>query len=1686
MDIKTTYNVKVGTPESLTNFNKLSNKDLPLIQTQKIDTQFNQGKHRVDVHFYSLDGRLLQSKVNSTNYSIQAGSSNVLDEVVDIIVDPTKDVVDAGYENGDINVLYNFVNTLYSNSNTRPIFYVESISPDRREIRALTNDLDKDTIVDFTNQIKTRLEEQPYFEDFRTNFGKNKLPIAVNIETSEYKGDQAIFIRFYDALPTEFTVKSTFLVEELIGNSVLYEVTTKVDAETVDGTIALRGANFNIELVEENNNPTGYLSYDELFSYPVTNSYYEVYSLFNEKGAQISIDHSDFSEFVQFSSAEERIRNFYYKASLLESYRNQIDERTSLTASIEENIRGIVNNFDHYDRYLYFETGSDAWPKNSSTRPYTLFSTGSSEVQTWYTGKINEASLFDAQNQDRLTNTIPSFIREDLNNAPYSLFVDMIGQHFDNLWIYSKAVTSKYDADNRLDFGISKDLVRDAVENFGITLYNNNEALENLFSAFTGESYNSGSEDIRSLIVAVEGSGSLVGSSGNEHLQPMPKSSYQKEVYKRIYHNIPLLLKSKGTERGLRALINSLGVPSDTLSIKMYGGATESGSIFYGSETEFTSSLDKIRITNTDTVTTGSTLSSFTSVVNPGKDYSTDLHTVEVGFSPTDNLNKFIKAHPSMSSFNIDEYIGDPGLAYSSDYATLDELADTVFTSGSSYTNVYNAFDFVRLIKFFDNSLFRIIKDFVPARSNISTGIIIKPHILDRSKVKQPEVKWSNQTSPKFLHTSTELDFTGSYYSTNFSIDANIETAFITGSTGLDSGYTSSYTETYANPSGGFQTLTRNNHDEASYTGEFSGSIIEVSNGDLTAKNTFRKLEPEEFSFKYIPRNDFTANSSAIAGTGYQLGIVGQVGNVTSPAQSETGTAIEVTIDDIDDYFADFRISGGPNNIGGYPGGYPDEDTATVTYYTDEALADGETLLIDVTAEFGSAFYTSGYPDNSGLSKLVVEIISGSTVVATNTLQRNTSFNTVISDLRTATISYENNTGATLDGFTQEYYYRVRYSSNYNSIYSQNFIDASITFNPRRLVFDDDAITVWLSEDTSANYTASMVEALAIPLSSTTNGSMLEYVREAKEVVFEYPAYVPTDNYDNTVITSSVEGGSYRVSTSIQDNDILLNHITSAPYSASFTQALPDINPGENVEFNFTVDFDSYWNTYLNTYNLADTPFVTASIRNRTTGVVTDNLSFEIQQGQYPNEYKRSLKYENSTGLALSDLEFYYQVNVPKADKGAGNPVVNLKNIAINYRVPTVVFNKADVKSTQKLLSTIYVDIEPNIEVFSGSLTYFVPSTNYYKVGFIPGELELFRFNEYASTSNNVDSLRRSSRILQVDDMSYSPNQGPYRGFFLPGNYEVISSSIANGVQGLNERFFAQIQDSNYSSTPWRNPRYDGSKTTNRVGAIRTVGREPALTYEPFDATTFDSASITTDIKAKFTGSDQVEAEIVYYNSYELDQGLDTALFNIDSLETNSTRDQFTTTTYSFGMGNNLVGSGKFFGNLSPLLSTDDVSIEFTVRLQNIDAAELSTAGLTVTVTDTGDPTILAQSTFSGTDFTVGSTISKTISLEPSLDVVLPILEFNFTNFTGAGGGDPDVILTITSLKTQTLLPIHSNRLNIIEADGAGRTFFYRETAPTPTSPNGFSPLINSKIYRFGNNTVYTTDDKGIVVRIEE
>jgi hypothetical protein len=379
---------------------------------------------------------------------------------------------------------------------------------------------------------------------------------------------------------------------------------------------------------------------------------------------------------------------------------------------------------------------------------------------------------------------------------------------------------------------VSKDLVKSSIESLGLKLYDSNQTLDNLFSLFTGESYNSGSEVLTELVTAVSG-------SQNEHLQPVPKDNYLKEVYKRIYHNLPVILKGKGTERGLRALINSFGIPSDILPIKIYGGEDRNSAKFTG-ENYVTSSLSKIRLENTGSYITGSTLSRYSSTLRRDSKYTDDLHLLEVGFDVNQPLNSYLKDQLP-SDFNIDDYIGDPRDDGNSSYGELLKLRETLLGRNESGAAVWNTITetwdqyqdfwnadlvqrtpgaFIRLVKFFDNSVFRAIKDLVPARSTISTGVIVKPDILQRSKAKQVQVSFENKI------------YTGS-----------IQTNTITGSHGNSFGYKDGYNTNYS------QSIVTNlgrverpvTGQTPKYTGEFSGSLVVAADRDLNSDNPFKK-----------------------------------------------------------------------------------------------------------------------------------------------------------------------------------------------------------------------------------------------------------------------------------------------------------------------------------------------------------------------------------------------------------------------------------------------------------------------------------------------------------------------------------------------------------------------------------------------------------------------------------------------------------------------------------------------------------------------------------------------------------------------------------------------------------------------------------------------------------------------------
>jgi hypothetical protein len=557
-------------------------EDYDIVPNFEVTSLFQPEEDLVEYFIYDANNNLLSSQYKSTSYSFtQDPSITNLGGYSTINIDPEKDLLDLGFDVGQYNIVYNFFEPqLGSNSDLK--FYLKEISSDRTELRLASNNL-KVTPEIFA-QFSQKLQGENYFNEFYLNFGDNQVVIAVNA----LQEGEDILIKLYEPLPSLFTTKSTCWVTIKIADPVAYNVSFIQESNVTSFVPYLKGPNTNIQIKSEINNSTDLKSYEELTSSNLTSSYQQVNNLLNQQGIKININYTDYSNFIYFSSAEQRLLNFYEKVSLIESSSNQLNsidnQITGSTSSsyyisgskfsLQNIIDNTIKNFDGYEYFLYFDSGSKSWPKSNSTYPYNLYSTGSSQVLNWlgssnessvyYGGEALSASRFDNDNLNSLTNLVPEYITDDPQNSGYQLFIEMIGQHFDSIWVYIKDVTNKFNADNRLNYGISKDLVAQAVRDFGLKIYQNQFSQEDLFSAFLG----------------ITPSGSLLPSTGSELIETYvtassevtPLDDVNRAIYKRLYHNLPYLLNKKGTIQGIKALIASYGIPNTILRVSEFGG----------------------------------------------------------------------------------------------------------------------------------------------------------------------------------------------------------------------------------------------------------------------------------------------------------------------------------------------------------------------------------------------------------------------------------------------------------------------------------------------------------------------------------------------------------------------------------------------------------------------------------------------------------------------------------------------------------------------------------------------------------------------------------------------------------------------------------------------------------------------------------------------------------------------------------------------------------------------------------------------------------------------------------------------------------------------------------------------------------------------------------------------------------
>lgn len=700
-------------------------------------------------------------------------------------LDPEKDLRNKGFNNGSYITLYKFLrNQLNSSSETRP-YFIKEISPDRTELRLSSNTITNDELTSLISNFKLLTNSAEYFQDFYLNFGGNNLVIANNILLDNTKITYEILINLYEPLPSKYRLKDVLWIVTQTADPLAFNIQFQPEVITPQITsLSLKSPNFDLSIKDRTNNSTEYINYEQLLTTNLVSSYDQILSYLAERSINIGIDYTDFTNFVHFSSAESRVKNFLYKVQLIEQYTDTLDLVTPINSAtpssvtlIQERISEITKNFDGFEYYLYYSSGSNTYPKSTTSPPYTLLTSSNATVTTWYNNLIESASFYDAINKDYLINTIPSYLTDDPQNDPYRVFIDMIGQYYDNIWIYYKDVTNRYNGDNRLEYGISKDLVADAIRSFGLKIYQNNFSVSDLFDAFTGFNPGSIARTINPVPCAPDTEQISDYKFTSSQSLYTPIDDVNKEMYKRIYHNLPYLLKSKGTVAGLQNIISMFGITSSILSVKEFGGEWNSSKPITGikdivtdniqilTNAQMSASFAPIIPPNTTDGTyvftpqfilsnQQSIAQNYNSYIQSARSLSPSVNTIEITFSPQNDIDTYIK---SQGDFDIGTYIGDPSQTFLPYYPDLYTRANTVLGAN----NDLNPIAYIRLIKYFDNSLFNMIKDFVPARTNLKSGITIKPHLLERSKIVQPQVFFSS-----------------SIYS------GSIETAFTEGSTG--------------------------------------------------------------------------------------------------------------------------------------------------------------------------------------------------------------------------------------------------------------------------------------------------------------------------------------------------------------------------------------------------------------------------------------------------------------------------------------------------------------------------------------------------------------------------------------------------------------------------------------------------------------------------------------------------------------------------------------------------------------------------------------------------------------------------------------------------------------------------------------------------------------------------------------
>lgn len=527
-------------------FLQIIDEIVPIIDNNTIDKNFNIEENNFNYYKYAQllgfkSTAELQSFINSTyvGYNKIVNLSNDPDSVI------SQNIKFTGIAEQLKNFVYTYNTTEFSKEEILSAFQliVAKVSQDAILQRTSLTNVDlQETLNVFQKiiysdwllpQIINLLDKYNFkFYDFyknALNFDNGNL-VKILTHTSYFNqvdGRTNIQIKLDAPLPMEYSIRDTCWISNISLAPLYFKV--NLYTSPISRKVYLNGTNFTVAV------PTIGTTNDR-FEGLDANTLFGAKSRLKIKVNDLLINYNDFSNFINFSSAELRTKIAKNKLVKYQSYSNDVDSiktksqsitNTSISASYSKELSAtiqqqivLLDSFDEYESYLFYYTGS-------------------------IDDKIDDAVEYDKNNYNSLFYQLPDYIKSESSYADYVKFTAMVGHFFDNILVFIKKFPKTYPIDYNDNNHYPKNYIEELLNSFNWNV--------------TNIKFNT--SDVSQLLFNNQ---EMTGSLSSSYFD------YAKSIFNRITNNLPYIYKTKGTANSFNLIRTIFGISSDLINVVEY------------------------------------------------------------------------------------------------------------------------------------------------------------------------------------------------------------------------------------------------------------------------------------------------------------------------------------------------------------------------------------------------------------------------------------------------------------------------------------------------------------------------------------------------------------------------------------------------------------------------------------------------------------------------------------------------------------------------------------------------------------------------------------------------------------------------------------------------------------------------------------------------------------------------------------------------------------------------------------------------------------------------------------------------------------------------------------------------------------------------------------------------------------